>query len=113
VEGEIEDLGPGAAAGGGRCVLVLLAPDEDLAIVGGGGEDGAEFGVCLGEESVMAIEKWEGGTGGGGCIPTQRTTPRLRAFGSHQPQEHPGKWIALTPSGSQSTGVSRLRFRIS
>lgn len=63
VEGEIEDLGPGAAAGGGRCVLVLLAPDEDLAIVGGGGEDGAEFGVCLGEESVMAIEKWEGGTG--------------------------------------------------
>lgn len=66
MEGEIEDLGPGAAAGGGRCVLVLLAPDENLAIVGGGGEDGAELGVCLGEESVMAIEKWEGGTGGGG-----------------------------------------------
>jgi hypothetical protein len=47
VKREIEDFGPGAAAGGGGRVLRLLAPDQDLAIVRGGGQNRAEFGVCL------------------------------------------------------------------
>jgi hypothetical protein len=33
VKGEIEDLGPGAAAGGRGSVLRLFPPDQDLAIV--------------------------------------------------------------------------------
>jgi hypothetical protein len=33
VKGEIEDLGPGAATGGGGSVLRLFPPDQDLAIV--------------------------------------------------------------------------------
>lgn len=53
VEGEIEDLGPGAAAGRRGCTLVVLAPDEDLAIVGGGSEDCAEFRVCLEGQSQL------------------------------------------------------------
>lgn len=40
VEGEFVDALPGAR---------LLAPDEDAAVVGGGGEDGAEFGVRPGD----------------------------------------------------------------
>ena len=36
--GEIGDFGPDAG---------LLAPDEDFAVVGGGGEDVAVFGVGL------------------------------------------------------------------
>ena len=30
-------------------LIVLLAPDEDAAVVGGGGEDGSVFGVCPGD----------------------------------------------------------------
>lgn len=40
VEGEFVDALPGA---------VLFAPDEDATVVGGGGEDGAVFGVCPGD----------------------------------------------------------------
>lgn len=40
VQREIEDFGPGVA---------LLAPDEDFAVVRGGGEDVAVFGVCPGD----------------------------------------------------------------
>ncbi len=36
--GEIGDFGPDAG---------LFAPDEDFAVVGGGGEYVAVFGVCL------------------------------------------------------------------
>jgi hypothetical protein len=48
VKGEIEDLGPGAATGGRGSVLRLFPPDQDLAIVRGGGQNRAELGVCLG-----------------------------------------------------------------
>jgi hypothetical protein len=37
VQGELVDALP--------LVLRLLAPDQDAAVVGGGGEDGAVFGV--------------------------------------------------------------------
>jgi hypothetical protein len=40
VQGEIEDSRPGVA---------LLAPDEDFAVIGGGCEDVAEFGVRPGD----------------------------------------------------------------
>lgn len=54
VQGEIEDLGPGAAASGGGRVVRLLAPDQDLAIVRGGGQNRAKLGVCL----VMKQSQW-------------------------------------------------------
>jgi hypothetical protein len=38
VDGDLVDALPG---------VVLLAPDEDFAVVGGGGEDGAVFGMGL------------------------------------------------------------------
>lgn len=40
MEGEVEDARPGG---------VRFAPDEDFAVVAGGGEDVAVFGVCPGD----------------------------------------------------------------
>lgn len=47
VKGEIEDLGPRAAASRRGRVLRLFPPDQDLAIVGGGGQNRAKLGVGL------------------------------------------------------------------
>lgn len=47
VEREVEDLGPCAATDGGGGILGLFPPDQDLAIVRGGCQDGAELGVRL------------------------------------------------------------------
>lgn len=51
VDGEFEDLGPGCGGGlgtaGGESVAGCFTPDEDFAVVGGGGEEGAEFRVGL------------------------------------------------------------------
>lgn len=47
VQREIKDLCPSATSNRRGRVLVLLAPDEHLAIVRGGGEDRAEFGMRL------------------------------------------------------------------
>lgn len=48
VKGEIKDLCPSAAAGGGGRVLVLFTPDEHLAVIGRGGQDRAKFRMRLG-----------------------------------------------------------------
>lgn len=50
VHGKVEDFGPGGA---------LFAPDEYFAVVAGGGEDGAEFGVGPGDApdcSFVAVD---------------------------------------------------------
>jgi hypothetical protein len=47
VKGEIEDLGPRAAASRRGRVLQLFPPDQDLAIVRGGGQNCAKLGVGL------------------------------------------------------------------
>lgn len=52
VQGEIEDLGPCCAG---------LAPDEDFAVVGGGGEDVAVFGVRPGDGPDCAFVSVEVG----------------------------------------------------
>lgn len=45
MKGEVKDLGPWAAVGWGTGRL--FAPDQDFAVVGGGCEDCAEFGMRL------------------------------------------------------------------
>lgn len=53
VEGEVEDLSPCAATDGGSGILGLFAPDQNLAVVGGGCQDGAELGVRLYVKWIM------------------------------------------------------------
>ena len=53
MQGERVVEGPGRGGG-------VEAPDEDFAIVGGGGEDGAEFGVGLGGEESQMDVGWRG-----------------------------------------------------
>ena len=59
VEGEIKDLCPGVYSDGGCCVLMLLAPDEDLSIIRRGGQNCTKFWVCLeSEERKLLIQRF-------------------------------------------------------
>lgn len=79
VDGELEDFGPCCGGGllgpGGEGCGGCLAPDEDFAIVGGGGEEGAEFWVRLG-----GLLAWEFKCGVEGGVPRRRTILRLRVW---------------------------------
>ena len=106
VKGEVEDLGPRAAAGGRGRVLMLFAPDEDLAIVGGRCENCAEFGVRL---YCQYLPRLENGTRNR-TIPMQHTTPRLHAFNSSATGLlGKRRRFELTPSASQQGDASRLQ----
>lgn len=63
VEGEIEDLGPCAAADRRGRVLGLLAPDQDLAVVGRRREDCTILGMCLEAEESAKLRRADGGAG--------------------------------------------------
>lgn len=65
MEGEVEDACPGWARVslggiwgkrvGGLPLAILFAPDEDFAVVAGGGEDVAVFGVGLWEGVLLGL----------------------------------------------------------
>lgn len=64
---EIKDFSPGTTANRGRCVLMLLTPDEHFSIVGGGGQNRAEFrvrldGLQLSIKSLIHSERLERGS---------------------------------------------------
>jgi hypothetical protein len=54
VEGEIEDLGPGATTGGRGRILGLFPPDQNLAIVRGGSQNCTELRVSLGDNRMVS-----------------------------------------------------------
>lgn len=54
---EIENFCPCAADGRSSRVLVLFTPDEDFAIVRGGGQDCAELGMRLEAKFISLVIK--------------------------------------------------------
>jgi len=63
--GSVEGEGVVECPGGGGGVE---APDEDFAVVGGGGEDGAEFGVSLNRGGKVNWEVGGSGLSGPDCV---------------------------------------------